>query len=216
MLNLFEMLARAQGGAAMDAFARQFKLTPQQTEAAVEALLPAFMLGLQQMASSPEGLYKLGNLMAQSTYKTLLQNPAASASAETAGNEALRTLFGSPEMTRAIAEQAAQFAGLGLPIMQKMLPLMAAMVMGGLSQWMPTGQPASKGLGEPESGAPAATPPERAKDQPGTEAGVKTPPPADAHAIFGSMFEAGRSIQQAHLDNMQRLFAAFLPKSDKR
>ena len=45
MLPLFDMLANAQNGQAMDMLARQFNLSQQQTRAAVEALLPAFSKG---------------------------------------------------------------------------------------------------------------------------------------------------------------------------
>lgn len=221
MVNLFEMLARAQGGAALDMFSRQFRLTPQQTEAAVEALLPAFIIGLQRMASTPEGLYKLGNLVAQSSYQSFFNNPAAGLfgqKGEQVGNTAVSTLFGSQEIARAVAAQAAQFAGIGTTVMERMLPLMTAMMLGGLSQAFRPGASADapgSNIGTSES-----------KDRGEAEPAAKKPPdpltngPKNAasfagQGLFDQMIDAGRNIQQAHMDNMRRIFEAFLARPDR-
>ncbi len=241
MLNLFEMFARAQGGAAMDMLSRQFRLSPQQTEAAVEALLPAFIIGLQRMASTPDGLYKLANLMAQSTYQSLFNRPAGTLdeSGEQAGNAALSAIFGPPEMTRAIADQAAQFAGIGSAAMQRMLPLMTAMLLGGMSQFMRPGpaglaraideatasRPAqdARAAGKPQPNAEttSASPQDPASARGGPAPGQERPapaakkPPEMGGELFTQMFEAGRNIQQAQFDTMRRIFDAFLTKPDR-
>ena len=44
MLPLFDMLANAQNGNGMEALARQFGLSQQQTQSAIEALMPKFMV----------------------------------------------------------------------------------------------------------------------------------------------------------------------------
>ena len=53
MLPLFDMLANAQNGQGMDLLARQFGLSQQQTQLAVEALLPAFSPGPEAQRSRP-------------------------------------------------------------------------------------------------------------------------------------------------------------------
>ncbi len=192
MINLSDLMAQMPGGAtAMDAMARQYQLTPEQADATVEALLPAFALALKQMASSPGGMAQLFNLMAQANYHAMRENPAYAFTPKgvEAGNNLLSAMFGSPEMSRAVAEQAARFAGVGTAAMQQMLPAFAAMLMGGLSQSLPPSEPAA--------------------DKP-PQASESVHPFADTQALFGQMFETGREIQQAHLDNMQRLFEAFL------
>jgi hypothetical protein len=65
MPNLYDILADAQHGDAMAELGQQFGLTPQQTEAAVAALLPAISVGLKQSTATPEGLGNLFALMAQ-------------------------------------------------------------------------------------------------------------------------------------------------------
>ena len=61
MPNLYEIQADAQQGEAMNQLSREFGLTPQQTQAAVAALLPAISMGIKQSTATPEGL---GNLFA--------------------------------------------------------------------------------------------------------------------------------------------------------
>ena len=61
MANLYEILADAQNGEAMSELGRRFGLSPQQTQAAVAALLPAISMGLKRTTATPEGL---GNLLA--------------------------------------------------------------------------------------------------------------------------------------------------------
>ena len=48
------------------------------------------------------------------------------------GNGILGHLFGSKDLSRAVASQAAQATGLSQQVLQQMLPAIASMVMGGL------------------------------------------------------------------------------------
>lgn len=142
MFNLSEMLAGAQGGKVLEALARQYKLTPEQADAAVEALLPAFSIAFKRMAATPEGLAQLLGMMAQANYHAYYENAAAAFTPPglQAGNDALSKMFGSSELNQAIADQAAQFAGVGSPMLQKIMPAMAAMLMGGLDHAMAAGR----------------------------------------------------------------------------
>ena len=56
MQSLFDMLTSAQNGAAVEQMARQFGLSRQQTESAMEALMPAFSQGLKRNAADPYGV----------------------------------------------------------------------------------------------------------------------------------------------------------------
>lgn len=55
-------------------------------------------------------------------------------SAAPMGNDVLSQLFGSKEVSNAITAQAAATSGVGQAILKQMLPVIAAMVMGGLSR----------------------------------------------------------------------------------
>lgn len=194
MMNLYDILAKAQDGEAMASLARQFKLTEAQTEAAVDALLPAFSMGLKQMSATPGGMANLFGMMAQPNFQAMLAGVPASDQGRNAGNDLLGMMFGSPEMSRAVAEQAAQYAGIGSAIMKKMLPVVAALILGGMMRTM-----TMSGIGDAPAGA------------------ARTPDPASRSSdMFSQLMDAGREVQQAHLENMQRVFDAFFKSDDKR
>src|SRR5690606_22352029 len=67
MAGLYDVLASAQNGEAIDRLARQFGLSPQQAEEAVAALLPAISRDLKQSTETPEGLAGLIGMMAGET-----------------------------------------------------------------------------------------------------------------------------------------------------
>jgi hypothetical protein len=135
MANLYEILADAQHGEAMKSLGDQFGLTPQQTQDAVTALLPAISMGLKQSTATPEGLGNLFALMArQPDLLAAYDDPrvAYSPGARAAGNAALSTMFGSPDASRAIAAQAQNLSGVTSTILKKLLPVIAGMIISGL------------------------------------------------------------------------------------
>ncbi len=158
-MNLFDMLTNAQNGQGMDQIARQFGLSQQQTQAAVEALLPAFSQGLKRNASDPYGVGSFLNAMASGQHAKYFEDVqnAFSPQGMAEGNGILGHLFGSKELSRAVAGQAAQATGLAQQTLQQMLPAIASMIMGGLFK-QSTGQinpgPASHAAGFGGSGNP--------------------------------------------------------------
>lgn len=134
MLPLFDMLNQSQNGQGMEALARQFGLSRQQTQAAVEALLPAFSQGLKRNTSDPYGLGAFMAAMASGGHARYFENPMAAFSPRGVdeGNGILGHLFGSKDLSRAVASQAAQATGIGSQVLQQMLPVVASMIMGGL------------------------------------------------------------------------------------
>jgi hypothetical protein len=134
MLNLFDMLNQAQNGQGMDMLARQFNLSRQQADLAVEALLPAFSQGLKRNTSDPYGLGGFLNAMATGQHAKYFEDASRAFSPQGVdeGNGILGHLFGSKELSRAVAAQAAQATGIGQQLLQQMLPVIASMVMGGL------------------------------------------------------------------------------------
>lgn len=133
-MNLFDMLANAQNGQGMDQLARQFGLSQQQAQAAIEALLPAFSQGLKRNAADPYGVGSFLNAMATGSHAKYFEDAqnAFSPQGMAEGNGILGHLFGSKDLSRAVAAQAAQATGLAQQTLQQMLPAIAAMLMGGL------------------------------------------------------------------------------------
>lgn len=136
MMNLFEMMQSAQNGQAMQNLARQYGLSQQQTQAALDALLPAFSMGLQRQTQNPYAFGNLAQMMTATPFGQMYDTDGDGIpdSAAPMGNDVLSQLFGSKEVSNAITAQAAATSGVGQAILKQMLPVIAAMVMGGLSR----------------------------------------------------------------------------------
>jgi len=154
MMPLIDMLNNADNGRAMDLLARQFNLSQQQAQLAVEALLPAFSQGLKRNASDPYGVAGFLGAMASGQHAKYFEDAqnAFSQQGVSEGNGILGHLFGSKDLSRAVAAQAAQATGIGQQVLQQMLPVIASMIMGGLfkqsTNQMAAAQAASNPLGE--------------------------------------------------------------------
>ncbi|MBK8455967.1 MAG: DUF937 domain-containing protein [Phyllobacteriaceae bacterium] len=135
MTNLFDMLNAAGNGAAVEAMMRQYGLNQQQMQGAMEALLPAFSEGLKRNAADPYGLGAMMQMFMSGAYNQFLQNPAAAFTPQgmAAGNAILGQLFGSKDLSRAVAAHASTATGLGQEVLKQMLPVLATMIMGGLA-----------------------------------------------------------------------------------
>ena len=136
MLPLFDLMMRAQNGAATDAMAQQFNLAQEQAAKAMAALMPAFSSGLKRSAATPYDFGALMKTFASGDYTQYFEDMSRAFTPQgiTAGNSILEQIFGSKEVSRAIAAQAAQITGIGQEILKQMLPVMADMLMGGLQK----------------------------------------------------------------------------------
>ncbi len=134
MPSLFDIFSQAQNGNAMQALAQQYGLSMQQTQAAVQALLPAFSQGLQRNTADPYGMGAFMTAMASGQHAKYFDDATRAFSPQgiDEGNGILGHLFGSKDLSRAVAAQAAQATGLSQQVLQQMLPAMASMMMGGL------------------------------------------------------------------------------------
>lgn len=134
MLPLFDMMLKAQNGAAMDAMAKQFNLAQEQAAQAMAALMPAFSSGLKRTATNPYDFGALMNTMMSGSYAKYFEDLGKTFTPQGVadGNAVLEKLFGSPEVSRAIAAQAAQLTGVGQEVIKKMMPAMADTLMGGM------------------------------------------------------------------------------------
>jgi hypothetical protein len=135
MGNLYDVLANAEGGEAMAMLGREFGLTRAQVEASVKAVLPAISTGLKQSTATPEGLGNLFGVMGQQRdLHAMYDDPQAAFGQEgrSAGNDVLSVIFGSPDVSRAVAEQAQNFSGVDSGLLKKMLPVLAGILISGL------------------------------------------------------------------------------------
>ena len=132
MQPLYEMLA--QNGQAVELMARQFNLSQQQAQLAMEALMPAFSQGLKRNASDPYGVSAFLQALSTGQHARYYEDASRAFTPEgmAEGNGILGHLFGSKELSRAVAAQAAQATGIQQDILKQMLPALASMIMGGL------------------------------------------------------------------------------------
>ena len=190
MLPLYEMMMQAQHGEATKAMARQFGLDENQVMSAMEALMPAFSTGLKRNTGNPQDIGNFMQALASGEHLRYFENMTAAFSPQGVadGNNILGHLFGSKEVSRAVAEQAAQATGIGQEILKQMLPVMATTLMGGLfkqSTGGNTGNPFADMIGQ----------------MMGQTAGTSSAGGGQAANPFGqmmeSMFGTGRNDKQA-------------------
>ena len=136
MINMFELLRQAQGGAAFDNLARAYGVSPEQMRAAVAALTPAFAQGFQRQPQNDEAARRFAELLQTETYARAFEAQASAfdQAAASAGEEALGALFGSKEVSRAVAAQAAAASGVQAEIIRKVLPALASILFGGFAK----------------------------------------------------------------------------------
>lgn len=135
MFNWFDLMRQAQTSAGVEALTRQYNLSGEQAQKAMAAFLPAFAMGLQQAAprSDPGAFLQA---MTADAYRNFWQaaGQSFSSQAQREGRRLLDQLFGSDEISRRIAHQAADYAGLGVDVMQQILPVMAGIFAGSMYQ----------------------------------------------------------------------------------
>ena len=134
MFNLTDIMQTAQSGQGINNLATQFGLSPQQAQSAVQSLLPGFSMGLQNKAGTTDGFASLLEMMTGAAHMKAFTTPSATAAPETidAGKDVLGNLFGTNVAQQALAQHAANVAGISTSVMNAMMPAIASMIMGGL------------------------------------------------------------------------------------
>ncbi len=135
-MNMMDMIMQAAGGQAPQQIGQQFGLNQQQSQSAISALLPAISTAMKQNTNNPQGLAGLLGALQNGSHDQYLDNPAnlSNQNAINEGNSILGHLFGSKDVSRAVAGHAAQKSGIGADVLKKMLPMVAMMAMGSLGK----------------------------------------------------------------------------------
>lgn len=226
MYSFNDLLNSAQNLQTMEDMAKKFDISVQQTQAAVQSLMPAFASSLQQQASSPQTIGTLlASMMPAAAVPPAPPPPAAPAFPDpfAYGNAVIAQLFGAPQNTSQIAQVAAQSAGLQPQLVQQMMPLVAGMVMNGLAQAMQgqvrqmqtlQGQAMQGQFMTPQSSAP---PSGFAAFFPNMMQAMPKPDPATQAAQSGfdaltKIMQGGVQLQQAQLEGLQAILSQLSPK----
>ena len=128
-MQFTDMLAQTGG---LQAMARELGVSDAQAASGADALLPAILGGFKkQTQSQPTGLEGLGGLLGQLGGGGLLDDVLAPQPTDVSrGNDVLGQIFGSQDVSRAVAQNAASQSGLDPSLLKKMLPLLAMLVAG--------------------------------------------------------------------------------------
>ncbi|HYD77222.1 DUF937 domain-containing protein [Ramlibacter sp.] len=141
-MDITDLLSQTGG---LDSIARDLGISPQQAASGASALAPAILGGFQKRAQEPAtaggGLPDLLSSLGGGGLLEQLLSPAPTGTG--AGNQVLGQIFGSKDVSRAVAQDAAGKSGLDADLLKKMLPLLAMAVTGLLAK----GQAGSSGGG---------------------------------------------------------------------
>lgn len=117
---------------AIGAIAQQLGVNEQMAEMGAAALLPSILGGFKKTAQAqPSGLEGLGGLLGQLGGGGLFDSVVAPEPTPVdQGNDILGTIFGSKDVSRSVAGQAATQTGIDPSLLKKMLPILAMLVAG--------------------------------------------------------------------------------------
>lgn len=147
-MQITDILAQTGG---LQSMARELGISETQVASGAEALVPAIFGGLKkQTQSHPAGLEGLGGLLGQLGGGGLLDDVLSPQPTNVnLGNDVLGQLFGSKDVSRAVAQNAASQSGLDPSLLKKMLPILAMLVSGYMAKQ-------GAGAGAAAQAAPAA------------------------------------------------------------
>ena len=135
-MDLMELLKSAGAGDSLGEVAGSVGLGNADAERLVGALAPALMRGLQKQTESDDGLQSLQRALASGNHQGYIDEPQRIKSSATRddGNRILGHLFGSKDVSRNVAAQAAAETGIDAGLIKQALPLVAGIAMGALSK----------------------------------------------------------------------------------
>jgi hypothetical protein len=128
-MQMTDLVAQMGG---IKSIARELGVSESQAATGAETLIPAILGGFKKQAQAqPSGLEGLGGLLDQLGGGSLLDNVLSPEATDVnRGNDVLGQIFGSKDVSRTVAQNAASRSGLSPSLLQKMLPMLAMLVAG--------------------------------------------------------------------------------------
>lgn len=135
-MDLMDLLKTAGAGSSLGEVANSVGLDSADAERLVGALAPALKRGLQKQTETDGGLQSLQRALASGHHQGYIDEPQRMQSSATRddGNKILGHLFGSKDVSRNVAAQAAAQTGIDAEQIKRALPLVASLAMGALSK----------------------------------------------------------------------------------
>ena len=146
-MDIGEMLKQT---GALDSMSRELGIDSASAQAGATALLPAILGGFKKQAQpATGGMGGLMDVLGQLGGGGLLESLTSNNPTPTQpGNDVLGQIFGSKDVSRQVADHAAQTSGVEPSILRKMLPMLAMAVAGYMfsNRGGTTGAPAEGGI----------------------------------------------------------------------
>ena len=135
-MNILDLLLSNENKPALDEISRNFGLNEEQTQKAVEGLIPALSRGMQNNTSSEHGMDDLLDALRTGKHGQYMEQPNTLSRPETIddGNGILGHIFGNKQVSRDVAAQVSKQSGISSAVLKKMLPIVASLVMGAISK----------------------------------------------------------------------------------
>src|SRR5512139_1646030 len=132
-MQITDILAQMGG---LQSMARELGINEDQATSGTTALIPAILGGFKKQAQSqPSGVEGLGSLLGQLGGGGLLDDVLSPQPTNVnRGNDVLGQIFGSKDVSRTVAQNAASRTGLDPSLLKKMLPIVAMLVAGYMSK----------------------------------------------------------------------------------
>ena len=147
-MQITDILAQMGG---LKSMARELGVSESQAASGAAVLIPAILGGFKKQAQAePTGIEGLGGLLSQLGGGGLFDQVIAPEPTNTGlGDAVLGQIFGSKDVSRTVAKDAASKSGLDPALLKKMLPMLAMLVAGYMAKQRSGGQaaPQSEGLG---------------------------------------------------------------------
>jgi hypothetical protein len=143
-MQIMEMLGQTGG---LQSMARELGVSEGEAQSGAAALLPAILGGFKKQAEPQRGgLEGLGGLLGRMGGGGLLDDVLSPQPTNVnRGNDMLGQIFGSKDVSRTVAQNAASQSGLEPSLLKKMLPMVAMMAAGYMAKQR--GMPRGGGLG---------------------------------------------------------------------
>lgn len=145
-MQIADILAQMGG---LKSMARELGVSESQAASGAAVLIPAILGGFKKQAQAqPTGLEGLGGLLGQLGGGGLFDQVLAPEPTNVGlGDAVLGQIFGSKDVSRTVAKDAASRSGLDPALLKKMLPMLAMLVAGYMAKQRDGGQAAPQGEG---------------------------------------------------------------------
>lgn len=189
-LDIIEIIRSADSGGRLDALARSYGLEPVQLQALLVTVFLALAQRLEANTLSRGGVADLVAELSRPEHARLIDDPRIGTEREAsdAGVRVLDTVFGDKAQSRALAARASAQTGVSQDLIQKLLPILASLIMGALAKGSQGGlQDILKRLPELGQGGGGMAPPPSRRGSNGQSDGARSRPARDPSPSGGDI-----------------------------